>query len=104
MTQYSLPDGSRRSLPIAQARRAWQIWLALAPVAAARGEGVAVSYPTGHPTIEITTVYAPQWESVRVVCLPDGGAVWCSEQEAPDLPGCDFLAAPPPAPWDRCRG
>lgn len=98
---YSLPDGSTHALPLTQARRVWQVWLALAPVVSARGEGIAIA--KDGDDIEITTVYAPQWEGVRVVCPPDGSAVWCSEQDAPDLPGCDFRAEPPPGPGERHR-
>jgi ferric-dicitrate binding protein FerR (iron transport regulator) len=98
MTKYSLPDGSAHALPLTQARRAWQVWLALAPVAACRAEGVAIAKDGDN--IEITTVYAPHGGGVRVVCLPDGTAVWCSDQDAPAV-DCDFLAEPPPGPWER---
>lgn len=105
----TLPNGKNVDLPLAQFRRVWQIWLALAPIAASRGEGVVVATDDDPWSIEITTIYAPQWESVRVVVAPDGTPVWCSEQSAPDLPGVDFTAPPPLAPWeqegfeDRCR-
>ena len=96
----SLPNGVNATLPLAQFRRIWQVWLALAPIAASRGEGIEITEEaTG--TYAVASVYAPQWESVRVVVVPDGTPVWCSEQSAPDLPGCDFLAPPPPAPWEK---
>lgn len=105
----SLPNGTKAQLPIAQFRRVWQVWLALAPIAASRGEGILVETDHDPWSIAIMTAYAPQWEGVRVICLPDGSAVWCSEQSAPDLIGVDFTAPPPPAPWEkegfenRCR-
>ena len=105
----TLPNGTETRLPLLQFRRVWQIWFALAPIATSRGEGVVVKTDDDPWSIEITTIYAPQWESVRVVVAPDGTPVWCSEQSAPDLPGVDFTAPPPLAPWeqegfeDRCR-
>jgi len=105
----TLPNGKNVDLPLAQFRRVWQIWLALAPIAASQGEGVVVATDDDPWSIEITAIYAPRWEGVRVVCMPDGTAVWCSGQSAPDLSGVDFREPPPPAPWeqegfeDRCR-
>ena len=104
----TLPNGVNAALPLSQFRRIWQIWFALAPIAASRGEGIEITEEaTG--TYAVASVYAPQWESVRVVVTPDGTPVWCSEQSAPDMPSVDFTAPPPPAPWekegfeDRCR-
>lgn len=96
----TLPNGKNVDLPLAQFRRVWQIWLALAPIAASRGEGVVVATDDDPWSIEITTIYAPQWESVRVVVAPDGTPVWCSEQSAPDI-NVDFTAPPPLAPWEK---
>lgn len=96
----SLPNGVNATLPLAQFRRIWQIWFALAPIAASRGEGIEITEEaTG--TYAVASVYAPQWESVRVVVIPDGTPVWCSEQSAPDMPSVDFTAPPPPAPWEK---
>jgi hypothetical protein len=105
----TLPNGANATLPVAQFRRVWQIWLALAPIAASRGEGIIVETDDDPWSIAIMTIHAPQFERVRVVVAPDGSAVWCSEQSAPDLTGVDFTAPPPPAPWekegfeDRCK-
>lgn len=105
----TLPNGVNAALPLTQFRRVWQVWFALAPIAASRGEGVTIEFGADPWSVEIRTTYAPQWESARVVVTPDGTSVWCSEQSAPDMPSIDFTAPPPPAPWekegfeDRCR-
>jgi hypothetical protein len=92
-----LPDGQVRALTVLQARRVWQIWLVLAPIAASRGEGVAIT--VDGETVAISTVYAPLWESVGISVGVDGSAVWCAEQSAPDVP-VDFLAPAPIGPWE----
>lgn len=110
MTKYSLPDGSAPTIPLLQARRVWQVWLALAPVAAERGEGVSLCFEgqTGAPppgwrgAIGIETVYAPQYEQVRIAVEMDGTAGWASEQDAPDVP-VDFASPAPLGPWEAVR-
>lgn len=108
-TNATLPNGTETRLPILQFRRVWQIWFALAPIAASRGEGLAIEFGADPWSVEIKTTYAPQWESVRVMVTPDGTPIWCSEQSASGLTGVDFTAPPPLAPWekegfeDRCR-
>ena len=104
----TLPNGTETRLPLLQFRRVWQIWFALAPIATSRGEGVVVKTDDDPWSIEITTVYAPHGERIRVIVSPDGAPIWCSEQSAPDI-NVDFTAPPPLAPWeqegfeDRCR-
>ncbi len=97
----TLPNGVNAALPLSQFRRIWQIWFALAPIAASRGEGVTIEFGADPWSVEIRTTYAPQWETVRVIVTPDGTPVWCSEQSAPDMPAVDFTAPPPPAPWEK---
>ena len=94
MKPISLPDGQSASLPEPQARAVWQHWRGLTPVALARGEGVRIEVTDG--TVEISTVYAPQWEGVRIAIERDGTAVWCGEQSAPDYSPATGLA-----PWER---
>lgn len=89
---YGLPDGRNLSMGTAQAAAVWAWWRSIARTALQRGEGVAVAVEGD--TVEISTVYAPRWEGVRVVVGPDGQAEWCSEQSAPSI----TPSAEPP-PW-----
>lgn len=101
MIGVTLPDGQDVLTTAAQARKVWQVWRALAPVAAARGEGVEIAEGEIPGTVEITTVYAPLYEGVRVVVDLDGSAGWASEQSAPDFGPADLMTSTPPAgPWE----
>lgn len=102
VTSASMPDGQSLTVTAAQARKVWQVWLALAPVAARRREGVMIAEGKTPGTIEITTVYAPQWEGVCVVVELSGRAGSASEQSAPEFGPKDLLTStPPPAPFER---
>lgn len=96
VTSASMPCGQILKATTPQARKVWQVWRALAPVAAARGEDVEIAEGEIPGTIEITTV-APQWEGVRVVVELSGAAGWASEQSAPDFGPADLMTSTPPA-------
>ena len=100
VNEAEMPDGSTLNVTAVQARRVWQVWRALAPVAAMRQEGVRIGPGSTPGTVEITTRYAPHQETVTVVVELNGAFGWCSEQNAPTFEA-DFTAPPPPAPWER---
>lgn len=107
----TLPDGRNVMVTLAQARRVWQVWLALAPIAASRGEGVGLERAGDDPDgeyphegddddIKILTIYSRQNECVKVVCAPDGSAKWENERDAPSVQ-VDLAAPPPLGPWEK---
>ena len=100
VNEAEMPDGSTLNVTAVQARRVWEVWRALAPVAAMRQEGVRIGPGSTPGTVEITTRYAPNQETVTVVVELNGVSGWCSEQSAPTVEA-DFTAPPPPAPWER---
>lgn len=105
MEETQMPDGQTLTTTAAQARKVWQVWLALAPVAAKRGEGIEIAEGKTPGTVEITTLYAPLNEVVCVVVELDGRGGWASEASAPaDFGSADLLTSvPPPAPWETAQ-
>jgi len=97
--QRLLPDGKYVRIPTDQAKAVWEIWLGLAPVLAARGEGLALSlegpdsgpgpsgpWPDlleGEADILLMSLYPPRGERVMVYVNPKGCLSDQSERKAP---------------------
>lgn len=82
----TLPDGSRlESASGAEAQAAftavWDLWCRMAPVAAARREGVALSQDADGYLLE--AVYAPSGERMAAHVSWTGEVSYLSEQSAP---------------------